>query len=225
MSYFLRAMIPTAARERRTRSPRTQARGERTRDRIERAALETFSEGGFDAATTREIAKRAGVKQQLITYHYGPKLELWKAAVDRIFGELHERFARRSEGLEGVDEATRVRLLLREFLLFNAEHPEVIRFMVQEGARPGPRLTWLYERHTRRVFAFLRERIERAQADGIAVEGDPARLTYVFMGSVAMLAQGAGFELLIGGAPLEPESLERYVDLVLRVVLPGLPSS
>jgi len=198
-----------------------QARAVETRDRIERAALTAFSEVGFDAASTRAIARRAGVKQQLITYHYGSKLDLWKAAVDRVYAELFLRLERRALGLEGVDGATRARLLLREFILFNAEHPEVIRFVVLEGARPGPRLVWLYERHTRRLFWLLRQRIEWAQDNGLAPEADPDQLVHAFMGAVGALAQSAEFELMTEGRSREPAALGRYVDLVLRLVLPG----
>lgn len=205
-------------------SPRPQARTTVTRDRIELAALGAFSEVGFDAASTREIANRAGVKQQLITYHYGSKLDLWKAAVDRVFGEIRETLGERVAGLEGVEEAIQMRLLLREFILFSAAHPEIARFMMHESARPGPRLTWLYERHTRRFFATLLERIEQAQRDGLAAEGEPAHLLYVVLGSVSMLTHTAEAELLTGGRSREPESLERYVDLVLRLVLPGVPA-
>jgi TetR/AcrR family transcriptional regulator len=201
-----------------------QARTAVTRDRIELAALGAFSEIGFDAASTREIARRAGVKQQQITYHYGSKLDLWKAAVDRIFREFGDRLRERLAGLEGVDEATQLRLLLREFILFSAEHPEIARFMMHESARPGIRLSWLYERHTKAFFEMLVERFEWAQTQGLATEGDPIHLVYLLLGSVGMFSHPAEAELLTQGRSLEPDSLERYVELVLRLVLPGAPA-
>jgi AcrR family transcriptional regulator len=201
-----------------------QARTTVTRDRIERAALAAFSEVGFDATSTREIAKRAGVKQSLITYHYGTKLDLWKAAVDRVFADFNRRIRSRMEGLEGVEEATQLRLLLREFILFSAERPEIARFMMHEGSRPGPRLSWLYEQHTGRFMELLVERIEAAQRQGLATEGDPAHLMYVLLGSVGMFAHPAEAELVTKGRSREPESLERYVELILRLLLPGVPA-
>ena len=203
---------------------RPQARTTATRDRIERAALAAFSEIGFDAASTREIAGRAGVKPQLITYHYGTKLDLWKATVDRAFGEFGERMGSRLKGLEGVDRATRVRLLLREFMLFSAETPEVARFMMHEGTHSSPRLTWLYERHIRTFTELMLERIEWAQQKGLAPEGDPAHLLYVLLGAVGMFTHRAEAELVTGGRSREPESLDGYVELVLRLVLPGVPA-
>ena len=204
---------------------RPQARTVVTRERIEGAALSAFADLGFDAASTREIAKRAGVKQQQITYHYGSKLGLWTAAVDGLFALFAERLEARMNGLEGVDEATRTRLLLREFMLFSAEHPEISRFMMHESARPGPRLTWIYERHSGAFFRNVLERIGRAQREGLAPPGEPSDLLYVLLGAVGMFAHPAEAELVTEGRSREPESLERYVDLVLRLLLPGVPGA
>jgi TetR/AcrR family transcriptional regulator len=210
-------MSPQAA------SAQPQARTAKTRDRIERAALEAFSEMGFDAASTREIAKRAGVKQQLISYHYGSKLGLWKASVDREFGDFGERIESRLAGLEGVDPATQLRLLLREFILYSAEHPEIARFMMHESGRPGPRFTWLYERHTKFLIERLIEGFELAQERGLAAQGDPTHLVYVLIGGVSIFSHNAEVELLTQGRSREPAALGDYVETLLRLVLPGVP--
>ena len=80
----------------------------------------------------------------------------------------------RMVGLAGVDEATRLRLLLREFMLYSAEHPELARFMMHEGATTGPRLQWLYEKHTKRLVEPILAGIASAQERGLAVEGRAA---------------------------------------------------
>ena len=61
------------------------AQREETHERIVVAAAKAFSEKGFRAASTRDIAARAGVNQGLITYYFKSKQELWKAAAGRIF--------------------------------------------------------------------------------------------------------------------------------------------
>lgn len=204
--------------------PARDSRSARTRDSIEAAALQAFSESGFEAASTRDIAARAGVKQQLITYHYGSKLELWKATADRLFSACRERIVKRAEGLEGVDSATQIRLLVREFLLFSAEHPELARFMIHEGASPGPRLTWLYENHTKRLFEAARDGFATAQSRGLTPAGDPELLTYLFVGAAGMFSQTAEFPLVTGRDPRAPAVVESYIDLVLGLLFPGAPS-
>jgi TetR/AcrR family transcriptional regulator len=199
-----------------------QARTAVTRDRIERAAMSAFSQVGFDAASTRDIAARAGVKQQLLAYHYGSKLDLWKAAVDRGFRAFGKRLQERQDGLDGVDEATRIRLLLREFMLFSAEHPEIARFMMHESASPGPRFRWLYDRHTRGFMESLLERIAWAQERGLAAPGEPSDVLYVLLGAVGMFSHSAEAELVTGGRSREPDSLDRYIEFVLGLLLPGV---
>jgi AcrR family transcriptional regulator len=200
-----------------------ESRSSRTRESIETAALQAFSESGFEAASTRDIAQRAGVKQQLITYHYGSKLELWKAAADGLFTACRERITERAEGLEGVDSATQIRLLVREFLLFSAERPELARFMIHEGASPGPRLTWLYEKHTKRLFEAAREGFAMAQSQGLTPAGDPELLSYLFVGAAGMFSQTAEFPLVTGRDPREPAVIESYIDLVLGLLFPSSP--
>jgi TetR/AcrR family transcriptional regulator len=206
------------------RGRRSQQTGA-TRERIQCAALEAFAQAGFDGASTRAIAARADVTQQLITYHFGSKLALWKAVADRIFVELGARFDARLRGLKGVDDDTTDRLLVREFLSFGAERPELTRLMMHEGGRRGPRLRWLVERHVRPLCLRMRERLLAAQSHGRAVSGDPWQLTYILIGATMLFAQSAEFQLLTGRDPVEPEFLEAHADLVLRLLMPGPPGS
>lgn len=52
--------------------------------RIITAALEQFGRLGFDAASTRDIARASGVAMSSITYHFGGKQGLYLACADHI---------------------------------------------------------------------------------------------------------------------------------------------
>jgi AcrR family transcriptional regulator len=57
-----------------------------TAQRIREAAQTEFGEHGFEGATIRAIAKRAGVDPSLVIQHYGSKRDLFATAV-RLHGE------------------------------------------------------------------------------------------------------------------------------------------
>jgi len=163
-----------------------QQRGIETRERLVAAALEAFADHGYAGATTRAIAERAGVALAALPYHFETKEALWRAAADRIFGRLVEQFQARIRGLEGVDAPTRLRLLLRDYVLFAATHPELHRFMLREGAVASPRLRWLVRTHVEPLFRYFRSLIEEGQEQGIVRPGRPEHLYYAMIGAASM---------------------------------------
>lgn len=59
------------------------------RDRILDTAEALFAERGFDGVTLRQIAVGAGVDVALASYHFGKKLELFRAVFERRAPELN----------------------------------------------------------------------------------------------------------------------------------------
>lgn len=78
------------------RAPPPQARqrdAERTRERILQAALVEFGDKGFAGARVSQIAARAGVNEQLLSYYFGGKAGLYQALAQRweaVGGQLAE---------------------------------------------------------------------------------------------------------------------------------------
>jgi AcrR family transcriptional regulator len=68
------------------------ARGEETRLRIIEASIEVFGERGYDAATTREIALRAGVNPPALQYYFESKEGVYIACSEHIACSSNERF-------------------------------------------------------------------------------------------------------------------------------------
>jgi AcrR family transcriptional regulator len=81
-----------------TRKSRTERRGE-----ILDAALSEFAARGYHAASTEEIAARAGISQPYVFRLFGTKRELFKAVVARCYRETLEQFGRAAEGKRGEE--------------------------------------------------------------------------------------------------------------------------
>ena len=67
----------------------THTRTRNAKPKIERAALELFISPGIDAATTRQIAERAGVSEGALYRHYKGKDEL----AESLFMDIHRRMS------------------------------------------------------------------------------------------------------------------------------------
>jgi AcrR family transcriptional regulator len=195
-----------------------QRQREATRERILDAAVEAFAEKGFLGASTREIARRAGTNQGLITYHFRSKDELWRASADRIFEELGRRLAERLGALELADPRERAREGVREYVRFAAAHPELFRLMVDEGKVADDRMEWLVDAHLRPRF----EAISRGlmQAAGI----DEALLPHAFYalaGAASLIfAVAPECRRLTGLDPGTREAIETHADFVARLLVP-----
>lgn len=72
---------------RRARQPgrKTRERGDRTRDRILDAAERLFAKHGYDGVSLRTLATAAEAQLGLVHYHFGDKLDLYRALWARWF--------------------------------------------------------------------------------------------------------------------------------------------
>ena len=83
-----------------------------TAERILDAAEKLFAEFGFDGVSLRQITREAGVELALANYHFGPKLELFRAVVRRRAQALNaQRFAL----LENLDGDASIEEVLHAF--------------------------------------------------------------------------------------------------------------
>jgi len=117
----------TAARaagsaRRRHRAGGGYARGEHTRQRLLEAGIELFGELGYERASTRAIARRAGVSLPALQYYFGGKEGLHRACAQYITEDVRTRL---DPAAERVRQALGRQNLTREELL------ELLRAVVE----------------------------------------------------------------------------------------------
>jgi TetR/AcrR family transcriptional regulator len=192
---------------------------EKTCGKIVDVAVEVFATKGFRAASTRDIAARARVSQGLITYHFGSKDVLWKAAMDRIFGELRAGFQVAGDAADRGDPVARVRAVVAQYVRFVAAHPELFRVMVEEGKRSDARMRWLVDTHLAPIYAGFEHLLARAGGPGGPAH--PAHLYYALAGAASlMFAVAPECMRLTGLDPRKPGVIEAHASMLARLLVP-----
>jgi AcrR family transcriptional regulator len=192
-----------------------------TPKRILEAALEAFSQKGFEGARTRDIAARAKVTLGLVQYHFGSKDDLWKAAVERAFADLDAGVERVLSDSRGLDARAHLREMVRTYVRFVAENTAFIRIMHDEGKRRGPRMRWLTDRYVKPLFDKVTPHIVNAQESGILLSDvDPVHFTYMLVGAAGMFFhQAEECKRLTGIDPSEASAVEAHSRAVESLFL------
>jgi len=198
-----------------TNSAATEAeRQEDGRARILASALEVFSTSGFEGASLRQIADRAGVMHQLVVYHFKTKEALWRAVITSILGDNTEQFAAWRLRLQADNPARALRTMVREFVRFTARRPQFHRIATFEGRADNVRIRWLLETYVRPYFEFSTGLIRAAQAVGAARPGDPGQLHYAVIGLVTTSFVFAHeYRAMTGLDPFDPAEIEKVANL------------
>jgi AcrR family transcriptional regulator len=197
------------------RAPRPEDRRrdpERTRRALLDAALVEFADKGRAGARVGDIAARAGVNKQLISYHFGGKEGLYRAIVERWHAQ---------EGDWASEDLTLAELVTR-YLASAVEQPELQRLFLREmldAELSGPPRE--HERGTQdgAESPDVGELRRRQAAGELAPDLDPALVLVMLQGAVsAGMLFATDVRDLAGLDPRSPEFLERYGALLRRVV-------
>lgn len=189
--------------------------------RIIAAARDAFATYGFEGASLRAISAAAGVLHTAMLYHYSSKDVLWRAVMSELFGDLETRLLGRATAMQGQDQAVVARQLLHDFVYFCAERPELHRIMTIEGRSDTPRLAWLVENHTRRLYETVASM--HASLDGPTRFEDPARLYYAIIGLAAStFTLAPEHRRLSGRDAFDPDEIAATATLVERLIF-GTP--
>lgn len=146
-----------------TKKPRVGTKGERTKERILRAALELFSEQGFIATSVRDIAARAEMTHAGLLHHFANKDDLLVQILEYREKQDEENALRFAD--YGID---RLFAWTMEIIDTNVRHEDRIALYVRlsaEAADPEhPARAYFTRRYERLVAA-----LEDAFAEHFAV--------------------------------------------------------
>jgi len=192
------------------------------RDRIIDAALTVFASHGFDGATTREIARQAGVSSALIHHHFQDKESLWNLVGARISAEFVEAMAAATNAAH-TGTAEHLRQTLAAYMHYWREHPRALRFQLWRilGAPQNERKARSEQINRLFVPAF-----QAAQDAGHVRADVPAGLLMVTMGGLIQYflhsdVETHGALAVTADAPLDPDATLDYLWSLIATNTPA----
>jgi len=186
--------------------------------RILEAAIEIFADKGFAAASTSEIAQKAGVAEGTIFRHYKTKKELLLSIAGPIAAKVVAPFLMRDFAklldvpYERVDDFFRA--VLKDRIVFARKNIKLLRILVHELPFQPELMEQVKRLLTDIVLERMQKLIRHFQERGQLIEAPPWR---IIRATVSMFVGLVVFHVVL--APEFPfdedEEIERTVDLLL----------
>ncbi len=199
------------------RTRRVQERAETTRANLIEAGKLLFSERGFDGVSVRDLENAAGVKRNILAYHFADKDTLWKASADAIFGLMKGEFDQRMTIMKEISGREALTFIVRFYVYFNARHPELSRLMSQEATQHSWRIQYLIDKHIRRSTLHMEKLVhETAGLDRKAF----IHWYYIMISSTSTIFSfAAECEDLFGVDPCEESMVEAHAEMLVSMLL------
>lgn len=107
----------------------------KTQEKLLEAAIEEFSEHGFEGARVARIVKKAGFNIRMAYHYFHNKQGLYQAALESVYASLrsaeHSLLLTHLQPLEAIEKLT---VFTFDYM---AEHPEFMALVLNENKRGG----------------------------------------------------------------------------------------
>lgn len=212
MSDAAQADLPVAKRRR-----KPQERAEVTRNRLIEAGQLLFPERGFHAVSVRDLETEAGVKRNVLAYHFEDKENLWRASTDAIFGEMKSAFEQRLDIVREVSGRDTLAFIVRFYVYFHARNPGLSRLMSQEATRQSWRLRYIIDKHVRPSALQMEKLVQ--ETEGLSREAF-VHWYYIMISSTSTIFSfAAECEDLFGVDPCSEPEVERHAEMLVSMLL------
>ena len=175
--FDMRRPVPSRAPAPLRRRPKPKA-PEATRDKLIEAAGHVFAERGFDAATIREICRRAGANVAAVNYTFGDKMGLYTEVLRhsvRAAGQAAAMTAAFDTSLSAEETVRRV-IRARLMSLCREARPDWhVRLVMHEFSHPTPAMARVVDEGMRPIYDRMRGAV--GKIIGLPAEHETTRLS------------------------------------------------
>jgi AcrR family transcriptional regulator len=193
------------------------ANGDRTRQRILAAAVDTFARTGLAGTSVRDIARQARIRVSTLYHYFASKEALYHAVQERVHGQVRELVVTAlGRGRDFRDTAATAISELFDFFLRNRAYVRLGYRTALEG-RPG---TLADERIAERWLGLLEGTLGPSQARGEVRDVDPVLLMLTIDALVHWhIIADELYERMLGKGLDDPAFARRVRDHVTQVAL------
>ena len=199
------------------RTRRVQERAEITRAKLIKAGTVMFSERGFDGVSVRDLENAAGVKRNLLAYHFDDKDTLWKKVTNDIYGLMKTEFDQRLLLSQEMSGRESLAFVVRFYVYFHARHPQLSRLVAQEATQHSWRTQYMIEHHIRPATVAMEKLVKEIQG----LDRDAFIHWYYIMISATstIFSFAAECQDLFGVDPCEDSMVEGHADFLVSMLL------
>jgi TetR/AcrR family transcriptional regulator len=199
------------------RTRRVQERAEITRAKLIKAGTVMFSERGFDGVSVRDLENAAGVKRNLLAYHFDDKDTLWKRVTNDIYGLMKTEFDQRLLISQEMSGRESLAFVVRFYVYFHARHPELSRLVAQEATQHSWRTQYMIEHHIRPATVAMEKLVKEIQG----LDRDAFIHWYYIMISATstIFSFAAECRDLFDVDPCEDGMVEGHADMLVSMLL------
>jgi len=190
--------------------------GKERRQLILEAALETFSERGYEGSTIKKIADRAGVNQALIYQHFKNKEDLYKS----ILNKAPSQFLPRKEVdkmMEGKSDKEVLNRFVHRYLKLMRSNEKLVKF-INLGQWENPQVfEFQYFQEDKSPIKILADYLSKRIQEGKFRKKNPRLSARILIGLIhwyglrCLIAKSRGWKTY-----QEQEVLDSIVDIYLN---------
>lgn len=191
------------------RSGPVTPRGQRTRQKLLKAAEAVFGEKGYERASIADITRRGGVALGTFYVYFPDKQSIFVEVVDELGARLRRLIAESTTGCEGRMDVEREGL--RAFFQFARQHPNLYRVVRQAEFVDEACYRRYYDRFAKGYVRGLTLAMEQGEVRRMDAEA----LAYCLMG----IGDFLGMRWVMWE---EDPGLERVLDTAMSLIRHGL---
>ena len=187
------------------------------KEQLLKAALKLFTQKGYAATSVREIVAAAGVSKPMLYYYFENKEGIYRALMQRLFGQLELLFQDYHAKTSSIKEQL-LSLFDRGFSLVS-DNRDLIRLMhaIYYGPPQGAPF-FDFDAYHMKFQGFIRQIVERGVRTGEFRSGNAGDMAWALMGA----AQIATEEQILNREPqIDRKKLRRILNAIFHGVDAG----